>query len=77
MKKQVLKIDKNIPVPKVKRGRQSSFPFHLMKNGDSIYAETTLHNLRSRAYQWSKTNNKKYKWLVIKEKNGARIWRVK
>jgi len=63
------KIEKDVPVPT--RCRRGIYPFAKMEIGDSFFTEKGT----SCATHFGKKYNKKF--IVRKEKDGFRIWRIK
>lgn len=58
-------------------GRKSKYPFSTMKVGDSVFGEVATSSLLSSAKNWAKRNSSKFIFTVQKEKEGARVWRIK
>lgn len=71
-----IKIDKHIPIPS--GIRWGKYPFNEMKVGNSFFVKKPPNLLSSNSHQWKIKHNKR-RWLFIvrKEKDGARIWRIK
>lgn len=72
----MIKIDKNVPVPKILRGGAVKYPFAQMQVGDSIFLEgQTTNKASALSAYW----RRKFNWVFIArgEKNGARIWRIR
>lgn len=70
----IIKIDKNIPVPKSKK-----YPWDKMEVGDSIYIDSRAMG-KSAATCFNiyiKRNKLDWKYKSRTEGNGTRIWRVK
>ena len=81
------KIDKNVPIPKDARGRQSKYPWGEMKTADSFFvptktskeAEVTKRKLAASAYTYHKRNKgTRFRVHVVTEgkKLGVRAWRL-
>lgn len=71
----IIKIDKNVDIPLLERGR---YPWAEMEIGDSFFIEgASQQQLSSSAHGWSLRRGAKIKFRTKKEKNGARIWRIK
>jgi hypothetical protein len=79
---EIRKIEKNFPFPEVLS--KHNYPWPGMEVGDSVLIQTEdgepLFKLKRRV--WSASNyygiktNKKFKTMLIHEKNGVRVWRV-
>lgn len=69
------KIEKGIPIPKVKT--KYVHLFEQMEIGDSLFVDVKKSNLNSNAYSYKNKKNKNFNYIVKKENNGARIWRIK
>ena len=74
------KIEKNIPVPKLKQKGQSIYPFVEMAVGDSFFVgDKSIERIRSAASWAGKRHNMKF--TVTKNQAngivGARVWRIK
>ena len=79
---EIRKIEKNFPFSEVLS--KHNYPWPEMEVGDSVLIQTEdgepLFKLKRRV--WSASNyygiktNKKFKTMLIHEKNGVRVWRV-
>jgi len=79
---EIRKIEKSFPFPEVLS--KHNYPWPEMEVGDSVLIQTEdgepLFKLKRRV--WSASNyygtktNKKFKTMLIHEKNGVRVWRV-
>lgn len=78
-------IEKGLPIPKLKGpGAKNKYPWGEMEIGDSFSVKLSNNpdkirlNLLNSAKNWSKYNNKNYKFKTrtIKEDGVVRIWRV-
>lgn len=72
-----IKIEKNIPVPRDPETKSTKYPWRTMKVGDSFWINKSPSKMRHAANLFCRRNNIKYKWAARREKDGARIWRVK
>ena len=69
----MIEIDKDIPRPLSTKG--SKYPFERMDLGDSFFVPgITSSHLSNGARQWGRHHNMKF--VVRKEADGARVWRV-
>lgn len=81
------KIDKGIPIPKIRRGRPGLYPFSEMQIGDSFFLPMHGHKLSASANSWKAHRRRqkepggkwKFETREVKENgiDGTRIWRVK
>ena len=74
-----MKIDKNIQIHSMKRGRKPKYPFGEMDVGDSIFFEGVKNTLGSKEYSAAQMhgiyNSKKFTGAAVE--GGLRIWRIK
>ena len=76
------KIEKNFPFPEVIS--KYDYPWPDMELGDSVLIQTkdgeSLFKLKrkvwSAANYYGKKANKKFKTILLHEKNGVRVWRI-
>ena len=76
------KIEKKVTIPEVHS--KVKYPWPEMRVGDSVLIEfdegERLYNLKRQvgpsARYYGQQTNKKFKTLMIREKNGVRVWRV-
>lgn len=72
----MIKIDKDIPIPEIIKGRKSKYPINEMEVGDSFFIEGGKVSITSSLNQ--KLSRVGKKRLVGKiEGTGLRIWRIK
>lgn len=81
------KIEKGIPLAESHYGRRLSYPFNLMKVGDSFFVplsgklypsdgrDTADRRVRNASLSYAKTHN--IKFTVRSVKGGVRCWRIK
>jgi len=75
----MIKIEKNVPIPKKKgSGRKAKYPFGEMDVGDSFFVDNILpRTLYQSAKSWNRRSGNDVRWKVYKEGEfGARIWRI-
>lgn len=76
------KIEKNKKLPEDPRGAKRKYPFHILKIGESFFAQKPSTNITS-SYNYYKRNhdqkNKQFtcRTVVENNKNGTRCWRIK
>jgi len=70
-----MKIDKDIPIPLPKGGRNSEFATLLksMEVGDSFHSQMLITSLRQAVHRHLGSGN----YAIRNEGNGARVWRTK
>ena len=73
----MIKIEKDIPIPKCKSNRmkKSIYPYEEMSVGDSYWCKT--NSGVSVAHQYASRHNKELKFISRSENDGFRVWRVK
>lgn len=72
-----MKIEKGIPVhdPRASvNSRRGKYPWDDMEVGDSFHAPAKANSLRTAAANYSKKTGRKF--VVRKEGDGARAWRI-
>lgn len=69
-------IDKNIPIPTVRRGGYLIYPFSEMEVGDSFFVDDLGKGtaLRNAACNYARRHGKRF--TVQAEKDGLRCWRI-
>lgn len=65
-------IEKDVPVPEVRRGAQRKYPFPDMEVGDSICVGE--RRAAYAAHEWGRKHGKKF--AQRKNGDGLRIWRI-
>lgn len=72
------KIETNVPVPPLSGGARPKYPFREMKIGDSFFAsneDAKVISVRVSAHTFGR-RNKEYRFTVVKESGGCRVWRI-
>lgn len=78
-----IKVEKNVPIKRTKRGQKQIYPFDTMEVGDSIpigkYRRKKSQSLYGSIYHYiKKEENKHKKFLCGKDDDGKlRVWREK
>ena len=76
-----IKIEKGIKMwgswDKSKYSTEENRPYRKMKAGDSFYLKVSVSNLVMSSKRWAKRNKPKWRFVVRRDKKGARIWRTK
>lgn len=71
-----MKIDTNVPPPR-RLGARSKYPFNDMKVGDSVFISTAQANITSvRCSSYQVGLRRGFKFSVLKQDGGCRVWRV-
>jgi len=78
----MIKIDKNIPIPEVQKGRNIIYPFSNMEIGDSFlipfedakFIQPGMVRVREAVYRAQKKF--RFNFAIRKVENGIRVWRV-
>lgn len=70
------KIEKNVPIPPISRGRKPIYPFAEMSIGDSVLFEGKSVNQMNSAYQSYRKIHPHIKLTIRKTKEGTRVWRI-
>jgi hypothetical protein len=77
----MIKIDKNVPIPKSSKGRKPIYDFASMKVGDSFWVEGGHKKQVSILNAAKRHSPKKFKTQTVleicKKARGIRCWRVK
>jgi len=69
------KIESGIPMPKIRHGRKSTFPWQKLEPGQSFFVpDGNVSSLKSLCYQNSSPTGRRFRALV--EGNGVRVWRT-
>ena len=79
---EIRKIEKNVPFPEVLS--KHNYPWPDMEVGDSVLVRTedgeALYKLKRKVWSassyYGKKSNKKFRTVLIHEKNGVRVWRI-
>lgn len=69
-----IKIDKDIPVPPLRRGNESKYPLGSLEVGESFFVNASQGKLASASVQHGKRHNKKF--TTRSENGGTRVWRI-
>lgn len=75
-------VEKSIPLPSVRGGKTTLFPFEQMEIGDSFFVKETeykKHTVASAAHTFGKHNKRTFAVRMVKGDgiSGTRVWRVK
>jgi hypothetical protein len=74
-KRMTYQITKGLPIPKISAGRPAIYPFAVLEVGDSFFSDNQgVANVRSAACAFAR--NHKVRFIVRKEGEGARCWRI-
>lgn len=72
----MIPIDKGIPIPARRRGgKRQSYPFDLMKVGDSFFFAGSGSSVEAAASQYGKKHGMKFAARYVD--GGVRVWRIK
>jgi hypothetical protein len=73
-----IKIEKNVPIPSMKRPRGSDYPFGEMKQGDSIFVPCKDPKVKARAISSASLYGKRHgvKFTTRTVPGGIRIWLI-
>ena len=75
---ETIKIENGIPMPELKhRGKKCKYPYAQMEVGQSFVSDSMPTTMISACSSWAKRNNPKWKFRVVSENGGSRIWRIK
>lgn len=69
-----IKIERCIPPPPIRK-QPRILPFNRLRIGESFFVKMSKNYLYYRARQYSQ-RNPDYKFVVRREDNGARVWRI-
>lgn len=74
----MIKVQKNIPIPKTSQGRPAKYPFNTMDVGDSFEVKDAPKNtVLNAAVSWASRHNKKAKFSIRHDNGKTRIWRTR
>lgn len=71
-----IKIDKNVPIPLARNKAKYKYPWDKMEVNDSFYIDTPAAGLHA-MIRVRNTRHPEMTFIVRKDGNGARVWRIK
>ncbi len=72
----MFKVESNLPIPEMKKGPQTRYPFAKMKIGDNFFVPTELvHKARNAANAY-KIKHTGWNYTARLDAEGLRIWRT-